>query len=116
MRFTAFTLKPLSLAAADRNPSVLIVFCVLSNHSSASRTSSSPSSRNGTSLTGSLSHAEHHVAISGGKVAGNILSWSAQIDKPMRMNFKFTATVEEDRISGSAKYLLGKATFAGTRA
>ncbi len=70
----------------------------------------------GTSLTGSLSHAEHHVAISGGKVAGNKLSWSAQIDKPMRMNFKFTATVEDDRISGSAKYLLGKATFAGTRA
>jgi len=34
----------------------------------------------------------------------------------MRMSLKFTATVEADRISGSAKHLLGKATFTGTRA
>jgi hypothetical protein len=31
------------------------------------------------------------------------------------MSFKFTATVEEDRISGAAKHLLGSATFTGTR-
>jgi hypothetical protein len=70
----------------------------------------------GTTLTGSLSDAEHHAAISNGKVEGNKLSWSAQITKPMRMSFKFTATVEADRISGAAKHLLGKATFTGTRA
>ncbi len=70
----------------------------------------------GTKLTGSLSDAEHHVAISDGKVDGNHLSWSAKIVKPMRMSFKFTATVEADRISGAAKHLLGKATFSGTRA
>lgn len=70
----------------------------------------------GTQLTGSLSDAEHHVAISDGKVAGNKLSWSAHIKKPMRMTFKFSATIEDDRISGSAKHLLGKATFEGTRA
>jgi hypothetical protein len=70
----------------------------------------------GTKLTGSLSDAEHFAAISDGTVEGNHLSWSAKITKPMRMSFKFTATVEADRISGAAKHLLGKATFTGTRA
>jgi hypothetical protein len=70
----------------------------------------------GTALTGSLSSDEYQAAISDGKVDGNKLSWSAKITKPMRMSFKFSATVEADRISGAAKYLLGKATFTGTRA
>jgi hypothetical protein len=70
----------------------------------------------GTALTGTLSDADHFAAISDGKVVGNKLSWSAKITKPMRMSFKFTATVEEDRISGAAKHLLGSATFTGTRA
>jgi hypothetical protein len=70
----------------------------------------------GTVLTGSLSSDEYQAAISDGKVDGNKLSWSAKITKPMRMSFKFTATVEADRISGAAKHLLGKATFTGTRA
>lgn len=69
----------------------------------------------GTALTGSLSDGDHYAAISDGKVVGNKLSWSAKITKPMRMNFKFTATVEEDRISGTAKHLLGSASFNGTR-
>jgi hypothetical protein len=70
----------------------------------------------GASLTGSLSDAEHYAAITDGKVDGNKLSWSAKITRPMRMNIKFTATVEADRISGAAKHLLGNATFTGTRA
>jgi hypothetical protein len=69
----------------------------------------------GATLTGSLSHGEHHAAITDGKVDSNRLSWSAKITQPMRMSIKFTATVEADRISGVAKYLLGKATFTGTR-
>ncbi len=70
----------------------------------------------GMRLTGSLSDADHFAAISDGTVEGNQLSWSAKITKPMRMSFKFTATVEADRISGAAKHLLGKVTFTGTRA
>jgi hypothetical protein len=70
----------------------------------------------GTSLTGSLSNADHHVTIHDGKVEGNRLKWSAKIIKPMRLSFKFTATVEENRISGTARHLLGSATFGGTRA
>ena len=69
----------------------------------------------GSTLTGSLSDAEHHVAISDGKVEGNKLSWQARITKPMRLSFKFTAIVEEDRISGAARHMLGTATFSGKR-
>jgi hypothetical protein len=70
----------------------------------------------GAALTGSLSDDTHHIAITDGKIAGNQLTWSAKLTKPMRMNFKFTATVEADRISGIAKHMMGNATFSGTRA
>jgi hypothetical protein len=70
----------------------------------------------GKTLTGSLSDGEHHVAISDGLVDGNRLKWKAKITKPMSMSFKFSATVDEDRISGDARALLGSATFSGTRA
>ena len=69
----------------------------------------------GETLTGSLSDAEYHVAISDGHVEGNKLSWKAKITKPMRLSFKFSAIVEQDRISGDARHLLGSATFSGTR-
>jgi hypothetical protein len=69
----------------------------------------------GKTLTGSLSDADHHVAISDGKVEGNRLSWQAKITKPMRLSLKFTATVDEDRISGTARHMLGSASFSGTR-
>ncbi|HEY2464282.1 MAG TPA: hypothetical protein VGI32_09490 [Steroidobacteraceae bacterium] len=70
----------------------------------------------GNALTGSLSHADQRVAISDGKIEGNKLSWQAKITKPMRLSFKFTAIVDEDRISGAARHMLGTATFSGTRA
>jgi hypothetical protein len=70
----------------------------------------------GGTLTGSMSDGEHHAAITDGKVDGDKLSWSAKLTQPMRMNIKFTATVEADSISGAAKHMLGKAAFTGTRA
>jgi hypothetical protein len=70
----------------------------------------------GSGLTGTMSHADHSVAISDGKIDGNHLSWSAKITKPMRLSFKFTATVEGNHISGAARNMLGNATFTGTRA
>ncbi len=69
----------------------------------------------GTTMTGSLSDGDHHVAISDGKIDGNELSWRAKITKPMRLSFKFTAVVEENRIKGAARHMLGTATFSGTR-
>jgi len=70
----------------------------------------------GTQLSGSLSDADHFAALKDGKVQGNKLTWSATLTEPMRLNLQFTATVEEDRISGIAKHLFGKAAFSGTRA
>jgi hypothetical protein len=70
----------------------------------------------GEHLSGSLSDAEYHAPIEDGRVEGNRLRWSARITKPMKLRFKFTATVEADRIQGSARHLLGSADFSGTRA
>src|SRR5215475_9935924 len=70
----------------------------------------------GKKLSGSLSDGEHFAAIHDGKVDGNKLKWSAQIEKPMRLSFKFTAVVENERISGAAKHMLGSATFSGVKA
>ncbi len=69
----------------------------------------------GKTLTGSLSDEEHRVAISDGRIDGNKLSWQAKITKPVRLSFKFTATVEQERISGVARHMLGSASFFGTR-
>jgi hypothetical protein len=69
----------------------------------------------GGGLSGSLSDADHHVDISDGQIEGNHLSWRAKITKPMRLSFNFTAVVEENRISGTARHMLGTATFSGTR-
>jgi hypothetical protein len=69
----------------------------------------------GKTLTGSLSDGEHHVVISDGQIDGNRLKWKAKITKPMSMSFKFSATVDQDRISGDARALLGSATFSGTK-
>jgi hypothetical protein len=70
----------------------------------------------GTTLTGTMSDGEHFAVITDGRVDGNRLSWSAKITKPMRLSFKFSAVIDADKISGSARHLLGSATFTGTRA
>ncbi len=70
----------------------------------------------GNKLTGSFSDGEHHADLSDGRIDGNRLSWSAKIDKPMRLSLKFNAVVDDDRISGRAKHMLGSAIFSGTRA
>jgi hypothetical protein len=69
----------------------------------------------GNTLTGSLSDADHHVAITDGRIEGEQLSWRAKITRPMSLSFKFTAIVTEGRISGAARHMLGTATFSGTR-
>jgi hypothetical protein len=70
----------------------------------------------GDRLSGSLSDGEHHAEISDGRINGRELTWSAKIHKPMRLTFKFTAVIENDRIQGAARHLLGSATFSGVRA
>ena len=69
----------------------------------------------GDRLFGSLSDGEHHVEISEGRIDGRELTWSAKIHKPMRLTFKFKAVLDNDRISGAARHMLGSATFTGVR-
>jgi hypothetical protein len=69
----------------------------------------------GTTVTGSLSDADHRVEITHGRIDGNQVNWQARITKPMRLSFKFTAVVDQDSISGEARHMLGTARFAGTR-
>ena len=69
----------------------------------------------GKKLSGSLSDAEHHAVIEEGRADGSRLSWTAKVTKPMRLSLKFTAVIDADQISGTAKHLLGSATFSGVR-
>ena len=69
----------------------------------------------GDRLSGSLSDGEHHVPLSDGRVRGDELTWSAKVQKPMRLSFKFTARVLGDRIEGVARHMLGSAKFTGER-
>jgi len=70
----------------------------------------------GSTLSGTLSDADHLAVISNGRIEGSRLEWSAKITKPMRMSFKFTATIDADRIEGSARHLFGSVVFQGIRA
>ena len=70
----------------------------------------------GSDLTGTLAGAQGSVDIADGKVDGDSLSWSAQIQQPMPMKLEFKATVSGDEISGNvALGMFGSATFSGTR-
>jgi len=71
---------------------------------------------NGDELSGTLSDGEQTTPILEGRIVDGTLQWSARITRPLRMSFRFTATVDADTISGSAKYLLGRAHFSGVRA
>jgi hypothetical protein len=64
----------------------------------------------GSALTGTQSGGEGATAIYDGSVDGDIT-------KPMKLTVTFTATVEGDSISGTAKAgMFPKSTFAGARA
>ena len=69
----------------------------------------------GRKLTGFMTDGEQRSEIEDGSVDGQRLKWSAKITKPARMNFKFTATCEGDRITGTARHFLGSASFVATR-
>lgn len=48
--------------------------------------------------------------------AGDALSWSTKIEKPMPMTLKFKGTRADDAISGSVKFgIFASGTFRGAR-
>jgi hypothetical protein len=71
----------------------------------------------GNALTGTQSGNEGTTAIHDGSVNGDTATWKVDITKPMSLTVTFTATVEGDSISGTAKAgMFPKSTFAGARA
>lgn len=55
--------------------------------------------------------------ITNGKVSGNTATWDLAVTKPMPITLSFTANLEGDSLTGSAKLgMFGNAKFEGTRA
>ena len=70
----------------------------------------------GDTFTGTTSGQMGSQEVSG-KVAGDTLTWSADITSPMPMKLEFTATVAGDAMSGNVKLgMFGNAALTGVRA
>ncbi len=71
----------------------------------------------GSALTGTQRGGDEATAIYEGKVDGDTATWKVDITRPMKLTVTFTATVQGDSISGTAKAgMFPKATFEGSRA
>ena len=71
----------------------------------------------GAKLTGEMKGPQGALALNDGKVAGDTLTWSANMTQPMPIKLEFTGKVAGDKISGSVKLgAFGNASFEGTRA
>jgi len=71
----------------------------------------------GSTLTGTQSGNAETGAIYDGSVDGDTATWKVDITKPMRLSVTFTATIDGDSISGTAKAgMFPKSTFVGARA
>jgi hypothetical protein len=71
----------------------------------------------GDKLTGEMKGPQGALALNDGKVAGDTLTWSANMTQPMPIKLEFTGKVAGDKIAGSVKLgAFGNATFEGTRA
>jgi len=71
----------------------------------------------GDKLTGEMKGPQGALALNDGKVAGDTLTWSANMTQPMPIKLEFTGKVDGDKIAGSVKLgAFGNASFEGTRA
>jgi hypothetical protein len=71
----------------------------------------------GSSLTGTQSGNGESGPIYDGSVDGDTATWKIDITRPMKLTVTFSATVDGDSISGSAKAgMFPKSSFTGTRA
>jgi hypothetical protein len=67
-------------------------------------------------LTGTISNSTDSGTILDGKFEGNEASWKMPIQKPIKVTLAFTAQLDGDTISGTAKVgMLGSAKFTGKR-
>jgi hypothetical protein len=71
----------------------------------------------GSKLSGTQSGNGETGPIYDGSVDGDTATWKVDITRPMKLSVTFTATVDGDSISGTAKAgMFPKSTFAGSRA
>lgn len=70
----------------------------------------------GETFSGELTGALGQVAITGGRVSGDSLSWQMGITTPMSLSLDCEATVNGDRLSGTVKAgVFGSMALEGTR-
>jgi len=70
----------------------------------------------GDTFSGQLSGALGQVAITGGRVSGDSLSWQMGITTPMPLSLDCEATVSGDRLSGTVKAgVFGSMALEGVR-
>jgi hypothetical protein len=69
----------------------------------------------GANLTGWVWDERHRVPLSDGTIDGNQLAWSMKVAAKVKFTLKCKATVEGDRITGTAKHMLGSIAFSGVR-
>lgn len=70
-----------------------------------------------TGLSGTQSGNGESGPIYDASVSGDTATWKVDITRPMKLTVTFTATVEGDSISGSAKTrMFGSSPFTGSRA
>jgi hypothetical protein len=71
----------------------------------------------GTTLSGTQSGNGESGAIYDGAIDGNAASWKVDITRPLALTVEFTATVDGDSISGTARAgSFPPAPFTGSRA
>jgi cytochrome P450 len=72
--------------------------------------------RAGDAFTGKIESPMGSEPIADGKIAGETLSWTLSVKKPMPIKLKFEAQLEGDTMTGSATLgMFGKAELAGKR-
>lgn len=70
----------------------------------------------GDTFTAILSGQGQTAAVSDGRLAGDAITWSNEITKPMRLRLEFTGTLKDDAMSGKVRAgLMGSFAFTGVR-
>lgn len=70
----------------------------------------------GSALTGKMSAEDGNaVDIYDGKLAGNAVSWKANIKNPMPLTLEFAGDIDGDRISGTVSAAVGSWPFSGSK-
>jgi carbon-monoxide dehydrogenase large subunit len=70
----------------------------------------------GTTLTGKATMRDEKLDVVNGTANGNELKWEFKVKRPLPMTGHFSATVDNDKLSGKAKMgPMGEAPFEGWR-